>query len=135
MSSIGHGLIGALMRLYPQDFRSRFGEGIAFALEEEHRAARARGVRSLAGFWITTVGNTLREGLRERVLRGSVRRSERAVDIDRRWERDGEEMIIQTIREFGLALRRMSKRPAFAVTGIVTLGLGIGAKWIISKAA
>jgi predicted permease len=124
---MGHRLIGALMRLYPQDFRARFGAGVTFALEEEHRAARRRGIGPLVAFWITTAWNTLREGLRERLFRAPVGTSRRGLEINGRWERGVGEMITQTIRDLGLALRRMSKRPAFAVAGIVTLGLGIGA--------
>ena len=42
-------------------------------------------------------------------------------------ERDGGEMLGNAIREVGLALRRMQKRPGFAFAGILTLGLGLGA--------
>lgn len=127
MSRLAHRLVRVLLRLYPEDFRARFGSGVAFALEEEYRAARARGALALVAFWITTSWDTCREGLRERVTTRPEMGPPHTTTIGAPREREAAEMIRLTIREFWLALRRMTKRPTFAVAGIVTLGLGIGA--------
>jgi hypothetical protein len=120
-------LLSLLLRVYPKDFRRRFGVGLTYALRQEHNSAKGRGLGALVGFWSSTLWDVASGGLQEH-FSGRGADGPRATRLEMEVKRDwgGGEMIGQMIGDFALALRRLGKRPGFAFAGIATMGLGLG---------
>ena len=104
-----------LLRAYPSSFRDRFGAGMRYAFACDREAARSRGLRDHARFWLLTIVDTIRSGLAERsesqphpAQEKTPMRSWFVVD----W-RDG--------------WRSLRATPAMTVLAVLSLGLGIGA--------
>ena len=99
-----------LLRLYPSEFRARYGR----AMVEFHRdrlAAARRAGESIALLWLSTVLDALGSSL-----------AERAHSITK------DEAVIPTIlHDLGYAARGLLRRPAFTAIVIATMALGIGA--------
>ena len=100
-----------LLRLYPVAFREDMGEAFVETYLDRCRDARRRGgILAVAMVWLAALGDSLRNGLGER-LRPGV-----AWPRSGNWGRDGE-----------LAIRRLVRAPVFAVSMIGTLTVGLGA--------
>ncbi|HMC78562.1 MAG TPA: ABC transporter permease [Vicinamibacterales bacterium] len=99
-------LLRALLRAYPSRVRARFGDGMRDALSRDLAAARARGPRAAALFWIATMADVCRYGAAERRA-GFPMRGTFTVDWRDAWR----------------SLRAAPMVTAFAV---VSLALGIG---------
>lgn len=107
-----------LLLAYPPAFRSDHGEDAADVFVDLVRATRRRGVAALIGLWLRSVPDVVRGGFQER--RGSHRRS--AVPPAR-----GSANIDALAGELRHAVRALMRRPAFTVTAVLTLAIGIGA--------
>jgi putative ABC transport system permease protein len=94
------GLFAWLLRWFPAEFRSDFGQEMAADFEDQHHEAASSGRRALAALWVRAAVDTARRAPLEHV------------DILR--------------RDAGYALRRLRRRPGFAVTVGLTLAIGIG---------
>ena len=102
-----------LLRVFPRDFRARYGSEILAFVEAQWEEARGAGrlwllVRSSAALVF--------EGLGERVYdRFNVGRDE------------GRERMKELMKEIGIAFRGLRRRPGFAAVTLGTLALGVGA--------
>lgn len=101
-----------LLRSFPTGFRSEFGDEMLEVLIRDLDSARTRGPGQVAWFWVRTTWNTVVHGCLERLPRWRPGRAMPTTEIG---------------REFRFAVRRLTRRPVFAATAIVTLALGIGA--------
>ena len=100
-----------LLRLYPVDFRDEMGEALLETYRDRCRAAvHDGGIAALAGVWLRSLVDSMRNGLGERV-RPAVgwRRSGN-------WGRDTER-----------AVRRLMRAPLFTLSMLATLTVGLGA--------
>jgi putative ABC transport system permease protein len=102
--------IGALLRLYPADFRDEMGDAVREAYRDRCRTAiRGGGAAALAWVWARALADSLRNGLGERARPtvGRPRHGSFGDDAQR-------------------VLRRLSRAPVFVVSmvGLLTVGLG-----------
>jgi putative ABC transport system permease protein len=99
-------LFGLLLRAYPERVRARFADGIRHALDADLAAARSRGGRAIAAFWLTTIIDTARFGLAER--------------------REGFGMRGMFTIDWRDAWRSLRAAPLVTAFAVVSLALGIG---------
>jgi hypothetical protein len=99
-----------LLRLYPSDFRDEMGEALVETYLERSRE------EPLAAVWFIALGDSLRNGLGER-MRPAVS-----------WRRNGDwgRDLELVSRDLELVSRRLRQKPMFlaAVLGTLTVGLG-----------
>ncbi|HEU4631235.1 MAG TPA: ADOP family duplicated permease [Gemmatimonadaceae bacterium] len=103
--------LGMVLRLYPADFREEMGESLVETYRDRCRAALQRGgPLRLGGVWLGALADSLRNGLGER-LRPAVA-----------WRRSG-----NWGRDMERAVRRLVRAPAFTLSMVGTLTVGLGA--------
>lgn len=133
-------LIGQLVRAYPREFRERFGAGMRHALKSDWLEAR-RQVKwrwaAVSWFWLRQIPATIWFGWLERLTRRQTGHAENPGTPDtssqprprRPPERrpPGDSALTSLLRDVGLAVRRLRRRPGFALAAVGTVGLGIGA--------
>jgi predicted permease len=112
-------VLRALLRLYPPDFRRRYGAAIAEFHRERLRGARAAGEARLV-VWLRIVADTVVSALAERLR---VVRAERAP----RPRLTGDPIVRLLLTDAKFALRDLVRRPAFTAVVLATLALGVGA--------
>lgn len=66
-----------LLRLYPREFRDRFGLQLLDLFRDKHRAASARGRLALVPFWLRIVADAIVSALSERLAQRPVFHAER----------------------------------------------------------
>ncbi|AHG88119.1 permease [Gemmatirosa kalamazoonensis] len=107
----------ALLRLYPAEFRRRWGRAMAEFHHDRLRHARALGEPRVL-VWLRIVVDTALSALAERL------RARKIVPL----HRPPEDPIVRTLlQDARFALRDLVRRPAFTAVVLATLALGVGA--------
>lgn len=118
MMDWAHATYGALLRCYPETFRTQFGEAMRETFLLDLARVKARGIGALISFWIITIAQAVWFGSAER--RGS---SSPQPDGPRwRWNLGG---------DIRYALRLLARSPMFTATSIASLALGLAAATVI----
>lgn len=99
-----------LQRFYPPDFRDDMGHAVVEAYRDRAKTALKTGGRfGLAALWMRALVDSLRNGVAERIRPAAS------------WRRAG-----NWGRDIELVRRRLVRSPAFVVTTIGTLAIGLG---------
>jgi len=121
-----------LLRLYPREFRERFGGDMTDFFHDRRLAARQHGALGVARVWASAVADVARVSVLERADT-TVRRL-RALGDSRHHTTDhppfdarDEDMMATFMADIRYALRGMVTKPAFSGVVLATLALGIGA--------
>lgn len=93
-------LFGALLRMFPSEFRGDFGDQMADDFRDQREEALKTGRRSGIRLWIRTVVDAVHRAPREHL------------DVLR--------------RDAGYAVRLLRRRPGLAASALLTLAIGIG---------
>ena len=121
-----------LLRLYPREFRERFGGDMTDFFHDRRIAARQQGTLGVARVWMSAIADVFRVAALERAdttarrargMRGSRKRDNHRTASDTR----DEDMMATLMGDIRYALRGMLTKPAFSAIVLATLALGIGA--------
>jgi putative ABC transport system permease protein len=119
-----------LLRLYPRDFRERFGSDMVDFFRDQRAAARRDGgALGVAWAWTVAVADVLRVATLERLditarwLRAARKDDAVRITLDSR----NEDMLATLMGDIRYALRGMITKRAFSGIVLATLALGIGA--------
>ena len=121
-----------LLRLYPREFRERFGGDMTDFFHDRRIAAREQGALGVARVWASAVADVCRVAALERAdttaRRVRTLRESRDHIVHRTaFDARDEEMMATFMGDIRYALRGMVTKPAFSAIVLVTLALGIGA--------
>lgn len=118
-ASEGGGWLDRLVRLYPRSYRERFGRELVQVWRLDGGAARERGWFAAMRYWTTLVLSTLVGAVAQRF------RDDPSDPVPPRepWLSGVRELFAHDLRH---ALRRLLRRPAWALLAILTLGVGLG---------
>jgi putative ABC transport system permease protein len=119
-------LLRLLLRIYPADFRDRFGDDVLLLFREAWRDA-GRGIGATPGR-LPLILDLLRGAAVERL--DSLKRSTGASPVPTSPPHSRPTMR-DLIAEFRQAVRSLARTPSFTLAVILTLGLGIGANTAI----
>jgi predicted permease len=132
-TSLADRLYRALLRLYPRDFRERFGPDMADFFRDRRMAARrSAGTLGVTRTWARAVADIVAIATLER-LDSAARRLRAVRDA---WNDDSgritldtrnEDMLATLMGDIRYALRGMITKRAFSAVVLATLSLGIGA--------
>ena len=107
-----------LLRLYPAEFRRRFGEDLQQLFADKYRAASARGSAAVVLFWFRIIRDVLITVAAERFSPSRVSPTRGP-------------FVEGLLKDVGFAGRMMARRPTLSLIIVLTLALGIGANTAI----
>lgn len=111
-------LVRFLLRLYPAEFRERYGEEMRAAYRAQKEARRGLGRAALLALGVRTALGMARGAAAERKTRRIARTG---------GDRMGTGVMEAWKRELGQAGRRLRRSPGFTTLAVATLALGTGA--------
>lgn len=127
-SGVGEGLYRLLLYAYPRRFRELYANDMVryFRQQRAEHAGRSRALRPLR-FGKDIALDLLRSVPREHLEARRRRAGRSSVHTTTPNRPPGDPIMGQFLNDMTLAIRTLAKRPAFALTVILTLALGIGA--------
>lgn len=112
----------ASLRLYPRDFRERFGDEMTALYEDLLEEHSAHGRWALLGFWLRALGAGLAGAARARLALATRSRAG-----SRGGARGGDDMLSTLATDVARAARALRRSPGFAAVAVLSLGLGMAA--------
>lgn len=109
-------LYALLLLLYPREIRDRFGAGMRYAFRRDSDAARAQGLGARLAFWLTTLVESVRFGLAERLESRPHPQKQEGTEMTSAWTIDWRD-----------AWRALRATPLVTALAVLSLALGIGA--------
>jgi predicted permease len=111
-------ILVALVRLFPADFRRRFGDDVREQIGEDWKRAAAKGGWTASWFAVVTALDLVASALAEHV---------NPTWTDDEISQQGEGWMMEDwIRDLAHAVRSLARTPGFAAVTVVTLGVAIG---------
>jgi predicted permease len=123
-----------VVRLYPRDFRNRFGDDMRELFRDQWKAARRRaGWTGVARLWLATVPALVAGATAER-LTAAARRVLDPVPTPPSANRS-DSMLSTILRDLRFAGRMLRKSPVFTLIAVLVIALGTGAVTTIFSVA
>ena len=114
-----------LMRVYPAEFRRRYGAELEAAFRAVRGEPQHAGALGRLRFWAFVLRDLLRTAIRLRLRQFSTRSRP---SLPARTSRTEMDTILQDV---WYALRQFGRRPGFAAVAVLSLGMAIGANSLI----
>jgi putative ABC transport system permease protein len=120
-----------LVRLYPREFRVRYGDELADVVEQEHRHAPGRSAASFrVHLFVMRDLLAAAARLRRRQLKGVVIRAF-AGGVPRAPDQEKRSAMETAMQDVQYALRQFARRPGFTAVAVLSMALAIGGNTLI----
>ena len=134
--SISECVFATLVRLFPPEFRVRFGDDMRELFRDQLRAAHDRaGARGIVRLWVRTLPSLAQAALLERrdALRPMARRRN-SITAETTFTSRRDSVLETLLSDLRFAGRMLRKSPVFTVVAIIVISLGSGAVTTIFSA-
>jgi predicted permease len=122
-------LYAHLLRIYPAEFRARFGDDMREYFRDLHRVAATRGRRGGTGrLWMRALADLASSAFREHVEAFlHRRRREKSAYQPQRVTRKGDSMLQNLLSDLRFTGRMLRKSPVFTFAAVAVIAIGSGA--------